>query len=127
MKHTTIKSLEYFVGKACTVFVTGMPKHFNHEQFNDYFVGVVESANEDALVTVHPITGCKNYFPYAHIMGISEEQVLDPSQPEQAKFIEDLKQKGIVPSMEIKENNSSFADIDLMASLARQAKELEKK
>ena len=127
MKHATIKSLEYFVGKVCTVFVTEMPKHFTHQQFNDYFVGLVESASEDGVVTLHPITGSKNFFPYSHIMGISEEQVLDPSQPDQAELIEELKQKGVVPSMEMKETESSFADIDMMASLARQAKELEKK
>lgn len=130
MRQGTIKYLEYFVGKVCTIFVTEMPKHFTAQQFNDYFVGYVESANDDGVMSVHPITGCKNFFPYAHITGISEEQVLDPSQPEQAQLIEELKKSGTVPSMEVKEftpNGSKFADIDVMAELARQAKELEKR
>jgi len=129
MKQGTIKHLEYFVNKVCTVFVTDMPKHFNGQQFTDYFVGLVQAANEDGVVTVHPITGCKNFFPYAHIIGISEEQVLDPNQPDQAALIEELKKKGVVPQVEVKEfkNESPYADIDIMADLARQAKELEKK
>jgi cyclopropane fatty-acyl-phospholipid synthase-like methyltransferase len=127
MKHGTLKSLEYFVKRVCTIFVTDMPKHFTHQQFNDYFVGLVESIDLDGVVTIHPVTGCKNFFPYSHIVGISEEQMLDPSKPADAELIKEIKEKGIQPSMEMKVDESQFADIDIMADLARQAKEMEKK
>lgn len=127
MKQGTLKSLEYFVRKVCTIFVTEMPKHFTTQNFNDYFVGFVEFINEDGVMTTHPVTGCKNFFPYPYILGISEEQMLDPSKPADAELIKEIREKGIKPSMEVKESPTQFADIDIMADLARQAKEMERK
>ncbi len=118
MRQSTLKNLEYFVGKPCTILVSQIARQFTDAQFNDYFVGIVESANEDGVMTVHPITSCKNFYPMSRVVAISEEQMLDPSQPEQAELIEEFKTQA---------NPSPYADIDVMADLARQAKELEKK
>lgn len=112
MKSSTLK---YFVGKVCTVFTSPINRQFTDQQFNDYFVGLIESVNEDGIIAVHSITGCKNFYSLSSLVALCEEQVLDPSKPEEAKLIQEFK------------NSGPYAEIDIMADLARQAKELEKK
>ncbi len=121
MNALTSKNLGYFVGKVCTILSRPINRQFDEKQSNDYFLGIVECVTEDGIFTTHTITGCKNFYLLKNIVGICEEQVLDPSRPEEAELIQEFKQK-VTPS-----DNSPFVDIDLMASLAKQAKEMERK
>ena len=88
-----LKNLEYFVGKAVTIITGPINRDFDERQKCDYFVGVVASVDSMGLMTQHPITGCKNYYFYSQICSISEEQVLDPEDPEDAKLIAELEEK----------------------------------
>lgn len=139
MKPISVKALQYFTGKVVTVFVKGqLQRGFDDRQFNDYFVGYVDWINEDGLMTTHPVTGCKNYYCLDDIVGIAEEQVLDPGNPEEAELIKSITGKttkepennrsfSVQSEPTMPQNNSPFADIDVMEDLARQAKELDEK
>lgn len=120
------KQLQYFVGKVCTVFIGGiLSRQFNERQFADYFVGVVDQITDNGIFTTHPVTGCKNFYALSSVVAICEEQVLDPNKPEEAELIRELKEQGVAP--DLVRNDSPYADIDVMADLAKQAKEIEKR
>ena len=118
-----LKNLEYFIGKAVTVITTPINRDFDERQKCDYFVGVVAFVDSMGVMTQHPITGCKNYYFFSQICVISEEQVLHPEDPEDAKLIEELKSKRRTePSFEIPpvtEVESPYIDIDMLNKLAR--------
>ena len=78
-----VQKLNYFINKPVTVFTNNTGRKFSDEQFNDYFTGICVSVDEDGIETIHPITGCKNLFLLNSIVGICEEQQLDPENPEQ--------------------------------------------
>jgi hypothetical protein len=134
-KIASIKALQYFVGKVCTVFIGGsLNRSFSDQQFTDYFVGVVESITPDAVFTSHPVTGCRNYYPLTAVIGICEEQVLDPGKPEEAEFIQELKQQGVQPNLDLTRSTESpftdidvLADLDTLAGVSRQAIEARRK
>lgn len=70
------KQLQYFVGKVCTIFTGQIARNFSPEEFNDYFVGIVETIDEEGVWTIHPKNNCKNYFVLSQIYGICEEEVV---------------------------------------------------
>jgi hypothetical protein len=117
-----LKNLKYFVGKAVTVITTAINRDFDERQKCDYFLGVVESVDELGIMTLHPITGCKNFYFYNQICAISEEQVLHPEKPEDAKLIAELEEKRRgtpVATPEPEAQNSPFIDIDSLSKLRR--------
>lgn len=120
-----LKNLEYFVGKAVTVITTPINRDFDERQKCDYFVGVVESVDSMGIMTQHPITACKNYYFFSQICAISEEQVLDSQDPDDAKLIEELetKRRPEQPSFEIptvaEVKSSHYVDIDFLNKMAR--------
>ncbi len=83
-------NLRYFLGKVCTVFTSEINFHFKFEQMSDYFTGKIDEMDETGIVLVHPITGCKTFIATAYIVGIAEEQVLDPDNPQHAKLIKEM-------------------------------------
>ena len=90
MTTETLKRLQYFKGKVCTVFTLRTQKEFTERQFTDYFVGVVEAIEEGGVWTTHPLTGSKNFIAISSLVGIAEEQTLDPEKPEDAALIKEL-------------------------------------
>jgi hypothetical protein len=117
-----IKHLKYFIGKAVTVITTAINRDFDERQKCDYFLGVVESVDELGIMTLHPITGCKNYYFYSQICAISEEQVLHPEKPEDAELIAELKERQnkpiVVPPVETPTNNP-FVDVDSLSQMRK--------
>jgi hypothetical protein len=133
MKTSSVKPLQYFVGKICTIFISGhLQRNFNDSQFNDYFVGQIDLINEDFVMTTHPATNCKNCYNLADVVAISEEQQLNPENPEDAAIIEEIRQRQLTPI--VREDlpvdpyeTSEYFDADQMDFLARQAADLKGK
>lgn len=95
-----IKQLEYFLEKVCTIFTIPTNRDFKSENPTTfpqpvfhYFVGKVLEIDEKGITLQQWNNNKKlrSYFFMQHIIGISEEEVLDPSRPEDAKVIEDFK------------------------------------
>lgn len=95
-----IKQLEYFVGKICTIFTIPVNRDFKSENPSTfpqpvfhYFVGKVLEVDEKGIFLQQWNNNKKlrSYFFMHHIVSISEEEVLDPNRPEDAKVIEDFK------------------------------------
>ena len=112
-----LKHCEYFVGKVCTIFAGPINRNFDERQMVDYFVGIVQSIDEKGIWTTHPITKCRNYFLWTGIIGISEEQMLDPDNPEHAKLIKEHKAKKELPPEP--EQESPYVDIDAIQKLIK--------
>lgn len=96
-----IKDLEYFEGRICTIFTIPTNRDFKAENPNTfpqpvfhYFVGKVLS------ITNHGITleqwnnnkKLRSFFFSEHIVGISEEEILNPTDPKDAETIEKYKE-----------------------------------
>lgn len=132
MKALTVKKLqEAFTGKVCTILTSTVAKtSFQDQQFSDFFTAIVESVDEDGIFAKHHMTGCRNYYTWPHIVGILEEQVIQQDDPKYEQIMQEIKkapvenQQSILP---VDPNASPFVDPDLMASLARQAKEAQGK
>ena len=114
MNKLTIQNLNYFVNKICTIFVVGIQRQFDAQQFNDYFIGRVDSINEDGIMTTHPITGCKNYYGMNNVVGICEEQFLDPTNPSDAEIINEIKKKNV-------KSEGTLTDLNFLTQLQEQA------
>ena len=94
------KQLEYFLGKVCTIFTIPINRDFKAENPTTYpqpvfhyFVGKVIEIDEKGvfLQQWNNNKKLKSYFFIEHIVGISEEEVLDPTRPDDAKVIQDFK------------------------------------
>lgn len=96
----TLQGLDYFLGKICTVFTVPTNRDFKSENPQTfpqpvfhYFVGKVleitpkgiciEQWNNDKKL--------RTFFFMDHVISISEEEILDPSNPRDLKIIEEYK------------------------------------
>jgi len=94
MKPKTLEKLnERYVGKACTIFTTPVNRHFNEQQAREHFVIEIEEINLDGVWGFHPFYGNSSFYPWSHIVGIYEEIVLDPNNPDHLKLIEEFQKK----------------------------------
>jgi len=109
-----IKNLDYFVGKAVTIITVNINRQFDERQLCDYFVGVVDSIDSMGVMTTHPVTGCKNYYPFANICAISEEQVLDSQNPEHAPVIQEMEKRRVAAKPA-----TPYVDPDFLSNLAK--------
>lgn len=130
MKSATLKKLQEFVGQVCTILTTSTGKgNFTDTQFPDFFLGVIESIDEDGVFSKHPVTKCINFYSWHHIVGIFQEQVIQENDPQYEQVIKEIKnnppQQGAFMPVNI--DNSPFVNPDLMADLAKQASEMQNK
>ncbi len=109
-------NLNYFTGKACTIFTSPVNRAFSEKQLQDYFVGFVESVDSSGIWTKSPITGCKNFYPMQSIIGICEEQIVD--NPKVLEKYKEAKKEVVKPT---------FIDPKMLTELAQQAKQLNQK
>jgi hypothetical protein len=95
-----IEGLEYFVGKICTVFTVPTNRDFKSENPQTfpqpvfhYFVGKVREVNSRGIFLEqwNNEKKLRTFFFMDHIVSISEEEVLDPSNPKDKQIIEDYK------------------------------------
>jgi hypothetical protein len=119
---------KYFIGKACTITTLQINYRFKEEQMMDYFMGIIDDIDEHGILMTHPVTKCKNYIFFPHIVSISEEQYLSEDNPEYAKIIEEYrKEKPLtaartVVTAEPKSKPSPFVDIKAMADIAKKVR-----
>lgn len=94
------KQLEYFLDKICTIFTIPINRDFKSENPSTfpqpifhYFVGKILEIDEKGVFIQQWNSNKKlrSYFFTDHIVGICEEEVLDPNAPEDAKLIEEYK------------------------------------
>ena len=83
--------LRYFVGKYCTVCTEPTGLKLTHEASINYFSGIIEHLDEVGIVMRHQLTNNKSYFLMNRVIGIVEEQALDPRNPEHAEIIKQYK------------------------------------
>ena len=138
-----IKQLEYFLGKVCTIFTIPINRDFKAENPTTYpqpvfhyFVGKVIEIDDKGVFLQQWNNNKKlrSYFFIEHIVGISEEEVLDPTRPDDAKVIQDFKkinEKAIDQTEkkyeELKKQretiNNSEIDIDMLSKLSDKIKQ----
>jgi hypothetical protein len=94
------KHLDYFLNKICTIFTVPGNRDFKEENPSTYpqplfhyFVGKILEIDEKGILIQqwNNSKKLKSYFFINHIISICEEEVLDPSSPEDAVIIEDYK------------------------------------
>jgi hypothetical protein len=122
-----IEQLRYFVGKVCTVFTHPINRDFKTEspqsypqQLYVYFVGYVESVSETGIMLTQALTGLKTFLFLNHVIGISEEEVLDENDPKHAEEIENFKKQQVVK--EQKKSQSPYVDPDSLNDLVQKMK-----
>ena len=95
-----IEGLEYFVGKICTVFTVQTNRDFKSENPQTfpqpvfhYFVGRVMEVNSRGVCVEqwNNEKKLRTFFFMDHNVSISEEEILDPSNPKDKQAIEDYK------------------------------------
>ena len=119
-----VEQLRYFVGKVCTVFTQPINRDFKTEnpqtypqQLYFYFVGFVESVSETGIMLKQALTGMKTFLFLNHVIGISEEEVLDEKNPKHAAQIESFKKQ-----QQQKKSQSPFIDPDSLSDLVEKMK-----
>ena len=71
--------LNYFKGKVCSILTTPIQRKLsNKEEEIQYFVGVIEEITKEGVFMTQIATGLKGYFNINNIIGIFEEEVLEP-------------------------------------------------
>lgn len=100
-------NLNHFKGKVCSILTTPIQRKLsNKEEEIQYFVGVIEEITKEGVFMTQIATGLKGYFNISNIIGIFEEEVLDPSILNESKIVE-----------EITESTNENIDIDSMTKL----------
>jgi hypothetical protein len=94
------EGLEYFVGKVCTIFTIPTNRDFKSENpqtfpqpIFHYFVGKVLGIDNKGMFIEqwNSAKKLRTFFFLNHIVSISEEEILDPSNPNDMKIIQDYK------------------------------------
>jgi len=95
-----IEALQYFVGKICTVFTVPTNRDFKSENPQTfpqpvfhYFVGKVLEVNAQGI-SIEQWNNDKKlrtFFFMDHIVSISEEEILNPSDPKDMEIIKEYK------------------------------------
>jgi len=128
------KSIQSFVGSVCTIFTTPINRNYKEEnpqqypmQLYNYFMGVIEKADENGVYLRQVAEDLMGFFFYEHIIGIAQEKVLDPDDPNDAKAIKSLQEKVEAAKKKATEapkpppQTSQFVDPERLAKLARDA------
>lgn len=135
MNISTLKRMQYFVGKVCSIISSQMNRSFDEKISREHFVIRIEAIDEDGIWGTHPYNNdIVSYFNMSHIISMHEEFEIDPSDPEHAKMIEefeeetgnkfnpDFEQKETAPSPEEPEAEVTFVDIENLEKLAENTK-----
>ena len=131
------KGLDYFVGRICTVFTVPTNRDFKSENPQTfpqpvfhYFVGrVVEVTPKGICIEQwNSPKRLRTFFMMEHIVSISEEEILDPSNPKDREVIEEYKKVNEISARKANERvetlksettKSPYVDIDSLSSLSR--------
>lgn len=124
MKNT----LDYFKDKICTIFTiptnrdfkSENPKTFPQPIFH-YFVGrLVEIENKGIWIEQwNSKKKLRSFFFFDHIIGICEEEILNPNDPEDSKLINDYKKANEIAHKQEKEEESQYIDIESLSKMTQ--------
>ena len=127
------EGIEYFLDKVCTVFTVPTNRDFKSENpqtfpqpIFHYFVGkVIEvSPKGICLEQWNSEKKLRTFFFTSHIVSISEEEVLDPSNPNDLQTIEEYKKTNESSMKRAQENvdslkKSKYVDIHDLSAFAK--------
>lgn len=135
-----MKGLDYFVGRVCTVFTVPTNRDFKSENPQTfpqpvfhYFVGKVIEVSDKGICIEQWNNSKKlrTFFFTDHIVSISEEEILNPSDPKDREIIEEYKKVNEKSAMKADQNvemmrkqkeslaKSPFVDLDSLSQLAK--------
>lgn len=107
------EGLEYFVGKVCTVFTVQTNRDFKSENpqtfpqpIFHYFVGKVLSVGSRGIMMEqwNSTKKLRTFFFMEHMVSISEEEILDPSDPKDRQAIDEYRKINEVSAKKANEN-----------------------
>jgi len=117
--------LEYFKNKFCTVFTTPINRNFKEEnpgtypkQIFTYFAGMVEDVSPEGIMLTQFNTGLKTFLFKSHIVGIAEEQMLDPDDPQHKEIIEKFKQESNTAQELMKKADAETIQPDALSNIS---------
>lgn len=125
------EGLNYFLDKICTVFTVPTNRDFKSENPQTfpqpvfhYFVGRVVEVNQKGICIEqwNSPKKLRSFFFIDHIVSISEEEILDPTNPKDREIIEEYKKtsetsaKGFETKAE-KPKKDNFLDIESLEGL----------
>jgi hypothetical protein len=132
------KVLERFNGKVCTVFTVGINRDFKQENPKTYpkplyvyFMGAVEFVCEEGIMLQQVTTGLSTFVFMNNIVSISEEEILDPENEQDAQVIEKYKTEAEearkqyankTPISEVNPDSSPYVDVDSIENLSEMVK-----
>lgn len=125
------QDLSYFIGKVCSVFTQPCNRDFRLEgpnylqQYFRYFLGVVESIDDDGLLLTQVRGGLKTYIFREGLVALAEEEVIDPDS-EEAKTYQPINQPEQpaevklepAPELPTSVEMPDFLDIDSITNIA---------
>lgn len=109
------KELQYFIGKICTVFTVPLNRNFKEENPGSYpepifvyFIGLVESITDQGITlqqvaNVNSKKPLKTYYFLDKVIGIAEEEALDPNDETDKNIINTIKKRHDVEKNKAKE------------------------
>jgi hypothetical protein len=125
-------NINYFIGKVCTIITTPINRDYKQEnpntypeQLYNYFLGRVLEIDKDGGVWLEQVMTpekSKSYFYGRQVIGIAEEQVLNPQHPDHAKIIEQIKSanKSIE---ELTKPTGPFVDVNAVGNISKKLAE----
>lgn len=102
----TVKDLQYFIGKVCTILTNYNGLKLKDKEFVDFFVGRVESISEDCICISHLETGQKSVF--FDVISISEEQLITTDHPEYTELTNQINQNSPLTLDSLKQQIQQF-------------------
>lgn len=126
---------KYFLNKVCTIFTVLTNRNFKEENprthpqpIYHYFMGKVIQVDEN-YVWIEQWAAekkkLKTRFAASHIIAIAEEEQLDPSDPEDARVINEMKtvneeviQKSAAHVEQVMEQKNQFIDVNNLANMS---------
>lgn len=94
MNANTLKNMQYFVGKVCSIVATAMNRSFDETLSRRHFVVRVQEVTTDGIWGTNPYDkDMVSFFAMPHIISVHQEVELDPTNPEHAALIAEYEKR----------------------------------
>jgi len=110
-------AMQYFIGKIVTVFTMPINRNFTEKVLVQYFMGEVQSVDNTGVLIKQLGVQRQSYFIWSNILGIVEEEVLHPDDPEDAETIADIIRPAQGSPLE-----SPFIDLKTLQAMSKKQK-----
>jgi hypothetical protein len=88
MHATTLKNMQFFVGKVCSIISASMNRSFDERISREHFVVRVREVTMDGIWGTHPYNEeMVSFFAMPHVISVHQEVELDPENPDHAEMI----------------------------------------